>query len=148
MSANGSEWSRALVVYGRSDKQLEKRHQSQDSDDETSDNDNENKPAKASNLVPSHEEMDRLDRWAKLQERLAAINNPPAQGHTYGNLTVTGNARAIRGNICSDASLLPYTRRHTYGRGEVHGNGMILEGDISVAELKMFRKQAASRNRA
>lgn len=85
-----------------------------------------------------------MERWMALQERMANLNSIPIKGHTYGKLTVTGNARAIRGNIYEDSASLPCLRNHTYGKGDAKKGGMIWEGDISIAAFKDFEKQGSN----
>ena len=87
-----------------------------------------------------------MERYMALQERAAALRQKRVvQGHTYGNITVTGNARAIRGNLCEDGVNMPFTYKHSYGVGTVHGNGMIWDGDISVSALKAMRQGQSTR---
>lgn len=91
--------------------------------------------------LPSVEELNRMERWMALQERMAKLNNIRTQGHTYGKLSVTGNARAIRGNVCEDSTSLLCLRNHTYGNGDAKEGGMIWEGDISIAAFNDARRQ-------
>ena len=94
--------------------------------------------------LPSVEDLNRMDRWMALQERMANLNSILRQGHTYGKLTVAGNARAIRGNIYKDSASLPCLRNHTYGESDAKEDGMIWEGDISMAAFNDPKRQGTS----
>lgn len=89
--------------------------------------------------VPSVDELDRMERWMAIQERMAKLNSMPRQGHTYGKVIVSGNARAIRGNLYDDSASPSSFRQHTYGEGIVRDGGMIWDGDISVSALNRQR---------
>ena len=95
--------------------------------------------------VLSAEELDRMNRWVTLQERLAKVNRMARPGHTYGKLTTTGNARAIRGNLYEDSSSLPFLRNHSYDESDAKDDSLIWEGDISVAAFTKFSRQCSSR---
>lgn len=90
--------------------------------------------------LPTAEELDRMERMMALQERLENLKKIRVQGHTYGKLTVSGNARAIRGNLTEESAFPSYSRSHTYGDCEVRDDGMVWNGDISVGAFKDSRK--------
>lgn len=97
----------------------------------------------SNSFLPSVEDLDRMDRWVALQERMANLNSIARQGHTYGKLTVARGARAIRGNIYDDSASLPCLRNHTYGNSDAKDGGMIWEGDISIAALSRVRQHSS-----
>lgn len=86
----------------------------------------------------STEDLNRIHRWIALQERMANLNTLPKQGHTYGTLTVVGNARAIRGNVYT-SSTSSCQRSHTYGETEADGNSMVQLGDVCIAASEKVR---------
>lgn len=96
--------------------------------------------------LPSMEDLDRMERWIELQERATNLNTAPRQGHVYGKLAVSGNARAIRGNIYEDNALLSDARSHTYGAGLAINGGVIMEGDISLTAFNDVKRQSPSSN--
>lgn len=59
-------------------------------------------------------------------------------GHTYGNLTASGNARVIRGNVSDSRAPNTLERSHVYGAGNLTGNARIFEGNVTSEEMKGF----------
>lgn len=86
--------------------------------------------------LPSAEELDRIERYMAIQERMARLKSMPRQGHTYGKVTVSGNARAIRGNLYDDSTPTSCLRNHTYGEAITRDGGMVWEGDICVSAFQ------------
>lgn len=74
-----------------------------------------------------------------LKERMAYIDSIRVQGHTYGKLTVSGNARAVRGNLTDKSASPSVSRNHTYGDCEVKDGGMVWNGDVSVSAFDNTR---------
>lgn len=77
-----------------------------------------------------------------LKRRMAYIDSIRVQGHTYGKLTVSGNARAVRGNL-TDKSISPAaSRSHTYGECEVRDGGMVWNGDVCLTAFEKTKKHS------
>lgn len=86
--------------------------------------------------LPSTDELDRLERYMAIQERMARLKSMPRQGHTYGKVTVSGNAKAIRGNLYDDSTPTSCLRSHTYGEAITRDGGMVWDGDICVSAFE------------
>lgn len=92
--------------------------------------------------LPTSEELSRIERMMLLKERMAYVDKIRVQGHTYGKLTVSGNARAVRGNLTDKSASPSVSSSHTYGDCEVRDNGMVWNGDVSRPTFENARKHS------
>lgn len=59
-------------------------------------------------------------------------------GHKYGNVTASGNARVIRGNVKDPGTPNTVVRDHTYGEGRFSDTAKIFDGDVPSKIMENF----------
>lgn len=80
-------------------------------------------------------DIDRLERFLKLQERAAQLIRP---GHTYGKANVSGKATLYQGNAYDSIEGQLFSSQNTYGQLNASKESTVISGDFPIPKGMKF----------